>query len=471
MENCQIYYNRNMDKLWKSVLTEIELGDEISEFTFKTFFVGTTLISHSPESATIALKNPFLKKTFEVKYNQIIMDALKKVGAPTERLEFTSGAKKPATTETRSQKITADDLISKSPKKPDPRVSDLISSKTQKTSDNLKSEYTFENFVVGGNNDLAFHAAQAVAETPGAKYNPLFFYGNAGLGKTHLMQAIGNEIKKLHPEMSVLYVPADSFVKDYLESVRFKKQGYADKYRNVDVLIVDDMQFIAGKEKTQEEFFHTFNELHQANKQIIISSDRPPKSIPTLTDRLRTRFEWGMVIDIQMPDMETRQAIIQSKLAQSGFSMRDDVIEFLATNIRSNVRELEGILSQLTMIAQLRGIEIDVEMAQGMITKESRANRPQHLTDKKIIDKACKFYNVSKEDILGKSRTKDINHARQASCYMMRYELKMSFPQIGRIFSRDHSSIMNGVSKIEKMIKTDIEIREQIETLKNLIYE
>ena len=346
-----------------------------------------------------------------------------------------------------------------------------MSGKSTKTSDNLNPRYTFDNFVVGSSNDLAYAAAKTAADQPGQKYNPLYFYGGVGLGKTHLMQAIGNEIKKNHPEMSVLYITIETFYKDYLESVRFKKQGYADKYRAVDVLIVDDMQFIAGKEKSQEEFFHTFNELHQSNKQIIISSDRPPKSIPTLTDRLRSRFEWGMAIDIQMPDFETRQAIIETKAELSGFTLDPETTNYLASNIRTNIRELEGTLNQLLAIAEMRGVQPDAEMAEGMISDTIRTNRPQHLTYKKIVDKTCKFYQISKEDILGRSRTKDINRARQVSCYLMKYELKMSFPQIGAVFSRDHSTIMNGVTNIEKGLKLDLTMREQINSLVESIYE
>lgn len=286
------------------------------------------------------------------------------------------------------------------------------------------------------------------------------------------MQAIGNEIKKNHPHLRVLYITIENFYKDYLENVRFKKQGYADKYRNVDVLIVDDMQFIAGKEKSQEEFFHTFNELHQANKQIIISSDRAPKNIPTLTDRLKSRFEWGMTIDIQLPDIETRQAIIETKSELSGFKLDTETANFLASNIRTNIRELEGLLNQLIAIAELRGITPDVEMARGLITAESRTGTNRRsLTAKKIIDKTCKFYNVSRDDILSKMRKKEINHARQIACYLMKYELKMSFPSIGKEFSRDHTTIMNGVSNIEKGVKFDIQIREEIEALSDLIYE
>lgn len=458
-----------MDELWKSVLTEIEFSDKVSEFQYKTFFIDTKISSIEGTHATINVKSTFHIKTFEVKFSDIIKEILNQKGHKIETISYRENSKK-------SSKKQVRDTIQSSKTAPKStrsgaRLEDLFSKKPTKAFDGLNPKYTFDNFIVGSNNDLAFHAAQAVSKNPGQKYNPLFFYGNTGLGKTHLMQAIGNEIKKNYPELTILYITIENFTKDFLENVRYKKQGFADKYRNVDVLIIDDIQFIAGKEKTQEEFFHTFNVLHQANKQIIISSDRPPKNIPTLSDRLRTRFEGGMTIDIQFPDLETRQIIIENKAEQSGFSLSSEVVDFLASNIKTNIRELEGILNQLFAIAELRGVTPDIEMAQGMISKDVKSNRPQHLTDKRIIDKTCKFYNISKDDILSKSRTKDINHARQVACYLMKYEIKMSFPQIGKIFGRDHTTIMNAVSKIEKGLKLDIEIRNQIQDLTDLIYE
>ena len=454
-----------MDELWKSVLGEIELEPKITEATFKTFFADLQLLKIDDNIAIISVKNSFLVKTLREKYYDIIKKILAKNGYTPARIDFevikiNKKAKRP--------EISPEEIM---PKKSFSREKSN-SFKSAPLHDGLNPRYTFENFIVGSSNDLAYSAAKNVAENPGVKYNPLYFYGGVGLGKTHLMQAIGNEIKKNHPELKILYITIENFYKDYLENVRFKKQGYADKYRNVDVLIVDDMQFIAGKEKSQEEFFHTFNELHQANKQVIISSDRAPKSIPTLTDRLRSRFEWGMTIDIQLPDIETRQAIIEAKTEQSGYHFDSETIDYLASNIKTNIRELEGIINKLSAIAELQGMTPDVDLARGLISSESRNGiSRKSLTTKKIIDKVCKFYNVSRDDILSKSRTKDINHARQTACYLMKYQLKMSFPQIGREFSRDHTTIMNGVSKIEKGVKFDIEIREQINALEELIYE
>lgn len=460
-----------MNDLWKSVLGELELEPSISAANFKTWLAETDLIELNDERAVICVKNAFHVNQLKKKYREIIQKTLSKNNVNPEKIEFRVQTNSKHTK--LSREITSSALKKEraSASVKSSRIDELLSGKASKTSDNLNPRYTFDNFVVGSSNDLAYAAAKTAAEMPGEKYNPLYFYGGVGLGKTHLMQAVGNEIKKNHPELSVLYITIETFYKDYLESVRFKKQGYADKYRAVDVLIVDDMQFIAGKEKSQEEFFHTFNELHQANKQIIISSDKPPKSIPTLTDRLRSRFEWGMAIDIQMPDFETRQAIIETKAEMSGFKLNPETTNFLASNIRTNIRELEGTLNQLLAIAEMRGVEPTTDLAEGMISETIRSNRPQHLTYKKIIDKTCKFFGIPKDDLLGRSRAKEINRARQISCYLMKYELKMSFPQIGKVFSRDHSTIINGVTNIEKGLKLDLSMREQVNSLIESIYE
>ena len=460
-----------MDELWKSVLGEIELEQNITEATFNTFFANTKLLKLDEHIAIIGVKNSFLIKTLREKHYSLIKKALAHNNYTPARIDFEVINSKPQRKSRQTEEVTADDLISKQKSRKN-RGDNAFLLKNQKHNDGLNPKFTFDSFIVGASNDLAFAAAQNVAKNPGEKYNPLYFYGGVGLGKTHLMQAIGNEIKKTRPELKVLYTTIDNFYKDFISDVRNRRQGYSAKYLTADVLIIDDMQFIAGKEKSQEEFFHIFNELHQANRQIIISSDRPPKSIPTLTDRLRSRFEWGMTIDIQLPDVETRQAIIEAKAEQSGFKLDHDTINFLATNIRTNIRELEGTLNQLTAIAELRGITPDVELARGLISSEAKSGHSRKsLTSKKIIDKVCKFYNIQRDEILSKSRTKDINHARQVACYLMKYELKMSFPAIGREFSRDHTTIMNGVSKIEKGIKFDLEIREQLNALSELIYE
>lgn len=452
-----------MNELWKNILAELEMDPEIRGATFKAWFLDSKLLSFENNQAVIGVRNSFASSTITKKYLENIKNAFQKNGEICEKISFT-------VISFDKQSKEPEKILPPSPKKPS--VEELIKSKNQKNKhqSGLDKNMTFDNFIVGGSNDLAFFSAQNVAKYPGEKYNPLYFYGGVGLGKTHLMQAIGNEIEKNHPELSVLYVTMENFYRDYLENVRSKKQGYADKYRNVDILIVDDVQFIAGKEKSQEEFFHTFNELHRANKQIILSSDRAPSSIPTLTDRLKSRFESGMTVDIQLPDFETRQNIIEARAEHENVKLDPEVSEFIAENYRTNIREIIGAVIQLITIAEFQNIKPNLELAQGLI-QNSRPTRPNHLNSKKVIDKTAKFFGISKEDILGKSRQKDINHARQTACYLMKYELKMSFPQIGKEFSRDHSTIMNSVSKIEKCLKIDSEIRSQIESLRDLIYE
>ena len=451
-----------MDELWKNILAELEMEPKIQGANFKTWFADTKLLSFEDGHAIIGLKNSFAITTINKKYLENIKKAFQNNGKNPKKITFEVTSSK--------KQISQEKIPNSSPRKPS--IEELIKKKTEKSkhSSGLNKDYTFENFIVGGSNELAYFVSQNVADNPGKRYNPLYFYGDSGLSKTHLMQAIGNAIEEKHPEMTVLYITIENFYRDFLENVRSKRQGYADKYRNVDVLIVDDIQFIYGKDKTQEEFFHTFNELHRANKQIILSSDRAPSSIPTLTDRLKSRFESGMTVDIQLPDFETRQSIVEARAEHERVKLEPEVSEFIAENYRTNIREIIGAVTQLIAMAELRNIKPNLELAQGLI-QNSRPTRPNHLNSKKIIDKTAKYFGVSKEDILGKSRQKDINHARQTACYLMKYELKMSFPQIGKEFSRDHSTIMNGVSKIEKNIKLDAEIRSQIEGLRDLIYE
>jgi chromosomal replication initiator protein len=419
---------------------------------------------------TIAVPNIFAKRQFEVKFNDQIKAVLEKNGVVPERVVYTvkTTGKKTVTRETtapapeQQQTADVDELM-----RP---ASSMRSQSNTTNGSGLNPRYTFANFIVGSSNDLAYTACQAVASNPGTKYNPLFLYGGVGLGKTHLMQAVGNEIAASQPDARILYISSETFVKEFLESIRFKKKGFSDKYRNVDVLIVDDMQFIAGKEKTQEEFFHTFNALHQTNKQIIISSDKPPKSIPTLTERLRSRFEWGMSIDIQMPDFETRCAILETKAALSGIELGRDTIEYLANNIKTNVRELEGALNQLLAYAEMRGVSPDISTAEGLIGNV-RQSRPQHLSAKQIIDKTARHFQIDVKEICSAKRDKHIVVPRQIAMYLLRSELHLSFPKIALELGRkDHTTAIHSVEKIEKAIKLDFLIREQVTEIREKLY-
>lgn len=452
--------------LWQSVLGEIELS--VPHATFTTWFRPTELLETTDESVTIAVPNVFAIRQFEVKYDQQIRETLQKNGINVKNVKYVVNTKGKRTVvnreTTRSASVAsrAEQLMASAPPTPSPRPS------TAKVS--LNPRYNFDSFIVGASNDLAYTACQAAAAYPGTKYNPLYLYGGVGLGKTHLMQAVGNEIIKNDPSARVLYTSTESFTSDFLDHIRFKKQGFADKYRNVDVLIVDDMQFIAGKEKTQEEFFHTFNELHQNNKQIIISSDKPPKSIPTLTERLRSRFEWGMAIDIQMPDFETRCAIVKAKSSLSGVELGQDTVEYLAENIRTNVRELEGALNQLLAYAEMRGIEPDITTAEGLISDVKRT-RPQHITPKQIVDKTAKYFTLTPAEICSARRDKHIALPRQIAMYLLRSELHLSFPVIASTLGRkDHTTAMHSIHKIEKAIKLDFAIREQVNDIRERLY-
>jgi len=451
--------------LWQSVLGEIELS--ISHAAFTTWFKNTELIDSSNNVVTIAVPNIFAKRQFEVKFNDQIRTVLEKNGITPERISYTV---KTTGKKTVSREITT----ARNETSVDELLSPMSSQEQQKSTglgvSGLNPRYTFSNFIVGSSNDLAYTACQAVAANPGTKYNPLFLYGGVGLGKTHLMQAVGNEIATHNPGSRILYISSETFVKEFLESIRFKKKGFSDKYRNVDVLIVDDMQFIAGKEKTQEEFFHTFNALHQTNKQIIISSDKPPKSIPTLTERLRSRFEWGMAIDIQMPDFETRCAIVETKASLSGIELGRETIEYLANNIKTNVRELEGALNQLLAYAEMRGITPDISTAEGLIGNV-RHSRPQHVTPKQIIDKTARHFQIETKEICSPKRDKHIVVPRQIAMYLLRSELHLSFPKIaGELGRKDHTTAIHSVEKIEKAIKLDFMIREQVAEIREKLY-
>ena len=456
--------------LWQSVLGEIELS--VSHAAFTTWFKNTELLEVTDELVTIAVPNIFAKRQFEVKFNDQIKSILEKNNVSPLKINYTvqTTGKKTVSRETTRPLVSAtqaEELIGR------PTASRPSIQPRSTAADNgngLNPRYTFDNFIVGSSNDLAYTACQAVAAMPGTKYNPLFLYGGVGLGKTHLMQAVGNEIARSQPESRILYISSETFVKEFLESIRFKKKGFSDKYRNVDVLIVDDMQFIANKEKTQEEFFHTFNALHQSNKQIIISSDKPPKSIPTLTERIRSRFEWGMSIDIQMPDFETRCAILEAKAALSGVELSRDTVEYLAKNIKTNIRELEGALNQLLAYAEMRGVAPDIATAEGLIGNV-RQSRPQHVTPKQIIDKTARHFQIETKEICSAKRDKHIVVPRQIAMYLLRSELHLSFPKIAQELGRkDHTTAIHSVEKIEKAIKLDFLIREQVADIREKLY-
>ena len=446
----------NSQAIWQGVLGEIEVS--IPPSSFSTWFKSTELDIISDNEVAVLSPNPFVLTQLEKRYYQRIADGLKRNGLAVSTIHF-----RPKKVATRRQRLNRDEPNSVAADQP-------IIKQSKKSATNLNPRYTFDNFIVGSSNDLAHAACQAIAANPGTKYNPLYLYGGSGLGKTHLMQAVGNEIIKRQPSARVLYTTTETFVSEFLDSIRFKKKGFSDKYRNVDVLIVDDMQFIANKEKTQDEFFHTFNDLHQNDKQIIISSDKPPKSIPTLTDRLRSRFEWGMTIDVQMPDYETRCAIVTAKAGLSNIELSADVVEYLATNFKTNIRELEGALNQLLAYAEMQNITPDAETAEGLLGNIKRS-RPQHITAKQIIDKTARHFGVEVKDVCSPRRDKYIMQPRQIAMYLLRSELKMSFPKIAQELGRkDHTTAIHSVDKISKEMLISVNIREQINDIRDKLY-
>lgn len=454
------------DGLWQAVLGEIELT--VSRGHYVTWFKNTRLLRYEDNIMTVGVQNVFVKQQLERKFNQLIADTLAKNDVTPERIDYKidSGI-------AHSRKSDDDPVVLKNPEKKLPTKSTTKTGRSALTHtyrQGLNEKYTFDSFIVGSGNDLAFAACQAIAQSPGNKYNPLFVYGGVGIGKTHLIQAAGNAVLRNNPDANVVYVSTEQFVQEFLDAIRFKKNtDFAGFYRSADVLIIDDMQFIAGKEKTQEEFFHTFNALHQANKQIIISSDKPPKDIPTLEERLKSRFAWGMSIDMQIPDFETRCAIVQTKVSETSADLSPEVVEFLANLVQTNIRELEGALNQLLAFCEMRGLEPNVQIATSLLG--GAKSRPKHISAKQIIERTAKHFQISLEEMLGPKRDKDIVVPRQVAMYILRSELHLSFPKIARELGRkDHTTAIHSVDKIGKEANFDPNIKSAITEIKERLY-
>ncbi len=330
----------------------------------------------------------------------------------------------------------------------------------------LNPKYTFDTFVVGNNNRFAHAASLAVAESPADAYNPLFIYGGVGLGKTHLMHAIGHFILARKPQTRIQYITTEMFTNELIAAIQAHKNAeFRERFRNVDVLLVDDIQFLAKAERTQEEFFHTFNALHTAGKQIVISSDKPPKDIPKLEERLSSRFEWGLIADIQKPDFETRIAILQRKARDEMMAVSDDVLEMIAERVESNIRELEGCLTRLSAYAALTGRPIDIKLAEEALREVFQRAEPKHLTCEDVINQVALFYSVTAEDLKGPRRNREITVPRQIAMYLCRELADVSFPRIGDAFQRDHSTVQHGCDKIDSELKTNPGFASQIDDL------
>jgi chromosomal replication initiator protein len=334
--------------------------------------------------------------------------------------------------------------------------------------DGLNPRYTFEAFVVGSGNRMAHAAAMSVAEMPADRYNPLFLYGGSGLGKTHLLHAIGHAARRRG--LQVCYVTSETFTNELIGSIRSQStDDFRGKYRHVDMLLMDDVQFIAGKESTQEEFFHTFNALHGSNKQIVVTSDRPPKLMVTLEDRLRSRFEWGLMTDIAPPDLETRMAILQQKVAQRQASIPQDVIEFVAKQVQSNVRELEGALTRLIATSDMTGRPISVQFARDTLV--DLVGRRTHITPSQVIETVAKFYNISVPEIVSASRSRELVQPRQVAMYLIRQETDASLPEIGGLLGgRDHTTVIHGVERIKERLENEEQLRRDVMSVREQLY-
>jgi chromosomal replication initiator protein len=446
------------DALWQTVLGEIELT--VSQGSFITWFKNTCLLQQSEDTTIVGVPNIFIRQHLELKYGDLIARTLAKNGLVANRIEYKVAGSQSA----RQAKAAA-----ASPETAGPAHASLAPAQST-AQQGLNERYTLDSFVVGDSNELAFAACQAIAVQPGTKYNPLFLYGGVGIGKTHLIQGVGNILAARNPDAKVLYISTEQFVREFVDALRMRKTpAFARHYRSADVLIVDDVQFLAGKEKIQEEFFHTFNTLHQANKQIIISADKPPKDIPTLEDRLKSRFSGGMSIDMQIPDFETRCAIVQTKAQGHNHVLDTDVVEYLASNIQTNIRELEGALNQLLAWCEVRNIEPTLSVATSLLNVNR--TRPKHLSAKQIIERTARHFQIPIEDIVGPKRDKDIVVPRQVAMYMLRNELKLSFPKIARELGRkDHTTAIHSVDKIDRESQTDASLRMAISEIREHLY-
>lgn len=453
------------ERIWQAVLGEIELS--VSRGNYVTWFKNTRLLRFKDNILTIGVPNVFVKQQLERKYNDLIGGILAKNQVSPDRIDYKIHNDPGASKQRMQEETLPLNSVTPSSRLASASTSNSLSHSYRQ---GLNEKYTFDNFIVGSGNELAHAACQAIAANPGTKYNPLFIYGGVGIGKTHLIQAVGNAVMAKNPSARVVYVSTEQFVQEFIDAVRYKKNtDFAGYYRNADVLIIDDMQFIAGKDKTQEEFFHTFNALHQANKQIIISSDKPPKDIPTLEERLRSRFAWGMSIDMQNPDFETRCAIVQSKADGVGIQLPNDVVDYLANHIQTNIRELEGALNQLIAFCEMRNLEPDVAIVSNLLS--ANKTRPKHLSARQVIERVSKHFQVPMEDILGPKRDKDIVVPRQIAMYILRSELHLSFPKIARELGRkDHTTAIHSVDKVEQELTFDAVVRQHVSEIKERLY-
>ncbi len=446
--------------LWQSVLAQVQFA--VSRANFATWFRNTEIISNQNGKVLISVPNSFSKEWLSNKYHSLILKILRSLDKNIRMIEFVVKSEAPQLIK-RKRAPQKKEIINNS------QLQFVEFKIDQKT--NLNPRYTFENFVVGGFNELAHAAAWAISENPGTTYNPLFIYGGVGLGKTHLLQATGNRIVNLFPNKRVKYTPSETFISGIVESIRNHKiEEFKKELRKIDILIMDDVQFFAGKEKTQEEFFHIFNSFYQAQKQIILSSDRPPNAIPALEERLKSRFEGGMIADIGVPDFETRVAILKAKCEERNINLNQDILEYIATNIQRNIREMEGALNRLAIYQKINQKEPDFEVAKKLL--RNLVLSPKKSTSfKQILRIVSAFYDLSEKDLLLPTRRKEIVKPRQIAMYLLREELKESYPAIGRRFQgKDHTTAIYAYEKIAKQLEEDDNLLTEITLIKQRLY-
>ena len=447
----------DLENIWENTLKDIK--NKINLPTYKAWFEHITPLSLKKNCLTVSVGSSFAKEWLESRYSNLLSDSIKKVINNSYKIKIVAAPESLESTERYDHEYIDESTES----------SDYLNKKIKNSTFNTK--YTFDTFVVGNSNRFACTASLAVSEKPGETYNPLFIYGGVGLGKTHLLHAIGQYTLQLYPDKFVKYVSAERFLNDFINALRYKNIfAFKENYRNNDVLLVDDIHFLEDKEASQEEFFHTFNALHDTNRQIILSSDRSPKNISTLEERLRSRFEWGLVTDIAPPDLETRLAILKKYSEREKISVPDDILNLIAEKITSNIRELEGSLTRIAAFTSLTKSKPDLAIAKNIL-KDILPDDKEHKTSiQTIIKEVSKYFSIPINDILSAKRNKFISHARHLAMYLSRDLTSSSLPRIGKSFGdRDHSTVIYAISKISDLIKTDRDVYRQIQEITNKI--
>jgi len=447
----------DLENIWKNILEDIK--SKINLPTYKTWFEHITPLTLKKNLLTISVNSSFAKEWLESRYLNLLSSSIKKVTNDSCKLKIVTNPNYPKSTAS-----YYDEYINEN-------VESARSYNKKADLSTFNTKYSFDTFVVGNGNRFACTASLAVSEKPGKTYNPLFIYGGVGLGKTHLLHAIGQYTAQLHPEKTVKYVSAEKFLNDFINALRYKNiLAFKDSYRNNDVLLVDDIQFLEEKEASQEEFFHTFNTLHDTDRQIILSSDRPPRSISTLEERLRSRFEWGLVTDIKPPDLETRLAILKKYSEREEIVVSNDILNFIAEKITSNIRELEGALTRIVAFASLTKSKPDLTIAKNILKDILPDDIEQRVSIQKTIKEVSRYFSISINDILSAKRNKFISHARQLAMYLSRELTSSSLPRIGKAFgNRDHSTVIYAVNKISNLINKDRNVYVQIQEITNKI--